>query len=518
MENKDCVSALLALDGPATALTLVSGSMKTCSWSYAELQRQRCYVEQVLVAQGLCRGDRLLVSTTNNPHFFAILLAAIALELCLLPVHPDFSQQQLQALLLSQTPRLVIVDQLPNPSAYDQLTLLQVHESAVHWLQPLGGGVAPARLFAADNVPRVVDPPLLLFHSSGSTGQPKGMRFTRSMLNNYLGQLHELYEAFPDQGRQDKASDRVNVLPVTHFGGLSFCLLALLQGRSLYLLRKTDASQHLALLRQRRCQLLLLVPALLQELLATDAKAALPDLRHCLAMGESITQTQLQLLSERLGVRVHNAYGMSECLTGIYNRADESQVPMGSCGRLHFGEARLLAADGSEHGNEGELCVRNITTTPCYTDESLNRSKYLQGWYHTGDWFRRDAGGHYFFVGRVDLMCVINGRNVYPQEVENILKEHPAIRVCVVAPIKLSDGRLRLAAAVELAEAASMSASELVDFYLERGAVYATPAWIRFVTSLPHNGGDKPDRTSCRRSLQQDYDQSILSLSAGEKA
>ncbi len=514
---KDSLSALLTLEGPHPALTLVAGNRQILSWSCAELQRQRRYAEQVLLAHGLGAGDRLLLGTANNPHFFAILLAAVALELCLMPLHPDFSQAQLQQLLQSQTPRLVIVDHPHNLVASCGLTVLQVHEHDAQWLQPLVVASLPM-IPAVEQKLHCADPSLLLFHSSGSTGQPKGMRYTRGMLNNYLDKLYELYAAFPDQPQHEQRSDRVNVLPVTHFGGLSFCLLALLERRTLHLLRSRDALDHLALLRQQRCQLLLLVPALLHELLAVDARSALPDLRHCLAMGESITQAQLQLLSERLGLRVHNAYGMSECLTGIYNGAQDVAVPMGTCGRLHFGEAKLLAMDGNEHPSEGELCVRNITTVPCYTDEALNRSKYREHWYHTGDLFRRDAAGQYYFVSRLDLMCVINGRNVYPQEVEQILRAHPAVRMCIVAPIKLADGRQRLAAAIELESGENVSANALMDFYLACGAIYATPAWVQFFACLPRNGGDKPDRISCMHCLQQGYDQSIAAVLVGETA
>ena len=517
MKDMECLQRLLALAGPRTVLTLVEGTVHTLSWSCDELQQQRRYVERVLLAEGLAAGDRVLVSTANNPQCFAILLAAISLQLCLMPLHPDFSSQQLQALLEAQTPRLVIVDDPHRMLAFGETTVLQIRERAAEWLQPLIAGAALTSASAEVTAQTNADPPLLLFHSSGSTGQPKGMRFTRSMLNNYLWKLHELYGAFPDKPVSDSYSDRVNVLPVTHFGGLSFCLLAMLEGRCLHLLRSHDARDHLALLRKLRCQLVLLVPALWQELLSGDTGNALPDLRHCLAMGESISHSQLQQLSARLALPVHNAYGMSECLTGIYNTAALIEPP-GSCGRLHFGEAKLLAADGSENQSEGELCVRNITTIPCYTSEELNFRKYRDGWFHTGDLFRRDMDGFYFFVSRADLMCVINGRNVYPQEVELILREHPSIHFCIAAPIQLEDGRQRLAAAVELAAGASVTANALVDFYLQRGAVYATPVWVQFFAALPRNGGDKPDRARCRHLLQLGYSLSRQLAPAGTNA
>jgi len=511
MRDRDCLQQLLALDGPHTALTLVEGRVTTLSWSFTELQLQRRYAERKLLALGLRAGDRVLLCTANNPQSFAILLATFSIELCLLPLHPDFSRQQVQDLLQAHAPRLVIVDHPHRIAADSNTSVMLVHEQAEDWLQPLKPGVATASMHSEPSLQAGSDPPLLLFHSSGSTGQPKGLRYTRSMLNRFFGHLSELYAAFPDQGLLQQQSDRVNVLPATHFGGLSFCLQALLEQRSLHLLRSSDASDHLWLLHRQRCQLVLLVPALFQELLrellAEHAEPFLPELRHCLAMGEAVSQSQLQQISGLLGLPVHNAYGMSECLTGIYNCAAAADAPTGSCGRLHFGEARLLTADGSEHPEEGELCVRNPTTVPCYTDESLNRQKYHDGWYHTGDLFRRDAKGNFFFVSRADLMCVINGRNVYPQDVEQVLLAHPAIALCIAAPVKLANGHQRLAVMAELTAGANLSASALVDFYLQQGAVYATPAWVQFVANIPRNGGDKPDRIACASALQQHYEQ-----------
>lgn len=488
--------------GSSTALTLTDGQQRMFSWSWTELQRQRHYCEEVLQAQGLQAGDRLLVMTANNPHFFALLLASLSLQLCLLPVHPDFAGTALRQMLQREPPELIIVDNLHHLARLPHPRVLHLHEHRQHWLQPV------LRLRSVRQPRRSRPAPsdaALLFHSSGSTGAPKGISYTRQRLDTFMRHLAILYRAFPDDAGDERPTARVNVLPVTHWGGLSFCLQSLVEGRTLHLLRQAQAGDHLALLRQSGCRFMLLVPALLQELLAAVGTQPLPELRHCLAMGEAISSARLQQLSEQLGVRVHNGYGMSECLTGIFNTHDDARAPGGSCGRLRFGEARLLAADGSE-ADVGELSVRNPTTTPCYTDAALNQRRYTEGWFHTGDRLRRDRNGYYFFIGRVDAMCVINGRNVYPQEVEQVMLQHPAVRACVAVAITVTTGTERLALAVELHKGAGADVNELLDFYLSRGAVFATPVWLAFYHELPLLAGGKPDRQRCGMELQQGYD------------
>jgi len=504
------VMAGLFRDGNTAALTLTEGKTTRCVWNWNELQRQRCYCESVLQAQGLQAGDRVLVMTANNPQFFALLLACYSLRLCMMPLHPDFSSAALQHLLLRESPQLIIVDELRHLSRLQHPHVIRLHERQQHWLQP----ILRLRSVRSNRLsrPLPVDT-ALLFHSSGSSGAPKGMCYTRSMLDNFMRHLGLLYQAFPDDAGDSVPSARVNVLPVTHWGGLSFCLQSLLEGRTLHLLRNAQPADHLALLRRSNCRFVLLIPSLLQELLAEAALFPLPALRHCLAMGEAISTTKLQQLSALLGVRVHNGYGMSECLTGIYNTHDDSAAPTGSCGRLHFGEARLLAADGCE-SDVGELSVRNATTKPCYTDPVLNHRKYRDGWYQTGDHLRRDSNGYYFFIGRADAMCVINGRNIYPQEVEQVMLQHPAVRACMVVPITVASGAARLALAVELHSGKAVDTNALLDFYVCRGAVYAAPVWLQFCHELPQLPGGKPDRLRFAVELQQDYDHSHATLSA----
>ncbi len=501
MQHREIVERLFRT-GSRLALTLVDGTERRFTWSWQQLQRQRRYCEAVLQAAGLTAGDSVLVMTSNNPQFFALLLATISLRLQLLPVHPDFASAALQRLLSVERPTLVIIDDPRQLQRLSNCHVLRLYERQQHWLQPLQQRFRRHQSKRSCHA-RKQAAAALLFHSSGSTGAPKGMGYTRRMLDTFLRHLALLYAAFPDESSDAQPTARVNALPVTHWGGLSFCMQTLVQGRTLHLWRGERPQDHLMLLRSCGCRLLMLVPSLLHELLQS-APRSLPAVRHCLAMGEAISAAQLQQLTVHLGVRVHNAYGMSECLTGIFNTAQDSAAPVGSCGRQQFGEVKLIDPDGRE-ANCGELCVRNATTRPCYTDAALNRQRYRQGWYHTGDCFTRDAEGYYFFTGRTDSMCVINGRNIYPHEVESIMQSNPAIRQCVATPVTTGNGSQRLALAVVLQPGASAGANDLLDFYLAHGARFAAPALLQFWPELPRLPGNKIDRQRCAAELQIEY-------------
>ena len=104
--------------------------------------------------------------------------------------------------------------------------------------------------------------------------------------------------------------------------------------------------------------------------------------------------------------------------------------------------------------------------------------------------------------------------NIFQREVEQVFLQHPAVAACVVTTLLDKQGRQRLAAAVQLHDG-TVTAAELLDFYLLHGAVFATPSWLQDYAQLPRNGGGKPDRQRIARDLQQSYDASELALALG---
>jgi acyl-CoA synthetase (AMP-forming)/AMP-acid ligase II len=151
--------------------------------------------------------------------------------------------------------------------------------------------------------------------------------------------------------------------------------------------------------------------------------------------------------------------------------------------------------------------VRNATTFPCYRDAELNAHKFVDGWYRTGDRFRRDAQGHHYFLGRVDAMCVVNGRNVYPAELEQVFLQHSDVSDCMAAVMHLDKGRQRLGVLVCLRADSGQTPAGLVDWFLVHGALHATPAWLVLGKGIPRNAAGKRDRLAVAALLQQDYQQ-----------
>jgi long-chain acyl-CoA synthetase len=503
------------------ALLQFEGLTPVLRWTFADLRRESQAAERMLREQGVQPGDRIGVLVRDSPYCIALLLATLALDCCYLSLAPDAGSSLLGQMLAGSAAKLVVVDVwLPPPQLRLVLRqcrkVLRLRPQHPHWLRPL---LVPHRRQA----PQLVQAPLpvpqravLQLFSSGATGSPKAIVYTRTAFDTFLHWQQQLYAAFPDQPAPQPGavrSPRINLLPLAHFGGLSFCLQALLEGRSVWLARAATPAEQLSLVRQSGCQLLLLVPALYEILLQEDAPDSTPwPLRYCLTMGEPLPPLLRKRLAARFRVPVVSAYGMSECLSGIGHHGPFmlDDVPEGSCGKLLFGAVKLLDPLTGAEGDSGELWVCNATTTPCYADPLLLRQRYHEGWYRTGDLFRRDPAGWYYCMGRADGLCIVNGCKVFPQQVEQLLLQHPHVLAAIAAPLQLNDGRQRLGALVCTTQDCSPVIAELLDHCVRGGPLHAVPAWITFCHALPTTGNGKPDRKAAGLLLAADYLQQHL--------
>lgn len=519
---RDLLQALRSHDPGTPALALLSGLNEELRWSYQQLLQTTQGFRHALQASGVGPGASVCLIAGNSPHFIALFLACYDLGCCFVPLHPDQRAGTITGVLRQLRPAIVIVDEeLQGELLRSVLETagrtwrLRIHRTP--WLRPvLGCATRKHSLTAMDaacnsnDSPATAadsgseDAPVLLLHSSGSTGAPKVIRYTRPRLNLFLHWQRRLFDAFPDAPTTSPPSPRVNALPLAHFGGLSFVLQALLDGRTVHLPRAIAPDDYLALAVRERCQLLMLVPAL-YEALVRDAPVFLSrsPLRYCLTMGEAVTTQLIALIERRLGVRVYSAYGMSEGLSGLSHHA--SEIPPDSCGRSLFGEVKLVNGTDGTDSDEGELWVRNATTAPCYSDPQLNAEKFVDGWYRTGDRFRRDASGFYYFLGRVDAMCVVNGRNVYPADVEQVLLGHADVMDCMAAGFASATGRQRLGVMLCLRADSRETPAGLIDWFLEHGPMHATPAWLLLAKAIPRNPVGKRDRLAVAALLERDY-------------
>jgi benzoate-CoA ligase len=249
------------------------------------------------------------------------------------------------------------------------------------------------------------------------------------------------------------------------------------------------------------------VPTLYAQMLhaaSTGEPADLSSVRACFAAAEPLPAEIYHRWRERFGVEILDGIGTTEALhIFISNRAGEARP--GSSGREVPGYRIRLVDDGGADvpaGEPGNLLVSGGSVFAGYWRRPDVTRRVLQGeWYLTGDKYRRDADGYYWYLGRADDLLRVSGHWVSPAEVEAALMTHAAVLEAAVVGKADADGLIKPRAFVVLrdrAQASERLAEELKTHVKSTIAPYQYPRWIEFQESLPKTATGKIQRYKLR--------------------
>ena len=386
--------------------------------SYADLAREIAAAATALAARGVRRGDRVAFLGLNHPSQLVLLFACARLGAIQAPLNWRLAPPEIGYILQDAGATAVFATRdmaaLARQAAPPGCAVL---DAEAPW--PAADPPAPEG-GEAD--------PVLLVYTSGTTGRPKGAVLDqRALLFNALNSLHM---------HGLTAADRVlTVLPMFHVGGLNIQTTpALLAGAEVLLHARFDAGAFLAACAADRPTLSLLVPAVMGALVAHPGWAA-ADLSSLRAVGAGSSDVPLPLITafHARGIPVQQVYGATE--TGpiaIYQTRAEALAAPGSIGRpaLHA-EARVVGPDGTPlpPGTEGEIELRGPNVARGYWRGPEVRA---DGWFATGDVGRVDAAGRFWFTDRLKHVIISGGENIYPAEVERLLRTAPGVVECAV--------------------------------------------------------------------------------------
>ncbi len=347
--------------------------------------------------------------------------------------------------------------------------------------------------------PRLEDP-WVICYTGGSTGVPKGVILTHGNV---------LWNAVNTIAGWGLRPDDIAVLdaPLFHTGGMNVFTSPLLYlGGSIILCPTFDPDRLFDLLENPGFTLYFAVPTMF---LALQEHPRWPDAdfsrcRIVISGGAPCPPSIYERFWER-GVPFRQGYGLTEAGPNNFGMPEEEvRRKPGSVGSpLPHVEVRVVGEAGGEcpPGEVGELLIRGPHVTPGYWRNPEATAEALRGgWLHTGDLARVDEDGHHYIVGRKKEMFISGGENVYPAEVEGVLKGHPGVASAAV--IGVPDPRWgEVGLAVVVPSRPGLSEEELRAYLRERLAAYKVPRRFVFVESLPLTGAGKIDR----RRLKEKY-------------
>ena len=321
----------------------------------------------------------------------------------------------------------------------------------------------------------------LVILTSGTTGAPRGAARSGASIDDVVSMLSRI---------PLKAGEpTVIASPVFHAWGLGHLTMGMLLGSTVILQRTFDPARVLAAVEQHQATTLVVVPVMLDKLLAAEPdRFDTSSLRVIASSGSALPGVLATRVLSAFGPTLYNLYGSTEVAYAAVATPEDLAADPRTAGRPPHGVTLKLVDEAGQEvpaGTPGRVFVGSGLAFAGYTDGS--DKVRLDGLVATGDMGVIDASGRLTVLGRDDDMVVIGGENVYPGQVEDALLSHPAVLEVAVTALDDPAFGIRLVAHV-VGEADPEELKELVRSQLAR---FAVPREFRFLPALPRNATGK---------------------------
>lgn len=477
--------------------------------TWAELDREVDRVARGLAELGLVAGYRVLVSLANRVEFVTVYLAALRSRLVVVPVNPRAATGELVRMLADCGARLVVAG--PATAA--------TVRSAVAGLQDALVG-ADEELRARTPVPRIVvvgtqslpgeraydellsehgtvvvpshDPEALavLLYTSGTSGAPRAAMLSHRAL---LANIEQVAAVQPPMLTPD---DKVlGVLPLFHVYGLNAVLGQVLRRQAtLVVVDGFDAAGTLDLVAQQGVSVLPVAPPVFGHWRGVPGlRERLAGVRLCLSGSAPLPAEAVRAFTDATGLEVHQGYGLTEAAPVVTSTLCSGAAKPGSVGAAVPGVAlRLVDETGAapEGADPGEIHVAGDNLFSGYWPDGAE-APGPDGWFATGDVGFLDADGDLFLVDRLKDLVIVSGFNVYPSEVEDVVREVDAVADAAVIGAEDERTGEAVVAYVVRRDDSSLTDAEVADAVREhcasRLARFKQPAAVHVVADLPRS-------------------------------
>src|SRR5579883_2157858 len=523
------------------AIVDLGGEQSPREFSFAQLDAMANGVARALVKRGLRRGDRVALLSLNRAEYIAAYYGIMRAGFVAVPVNFKFPRETIKFILHDAGAKLVFCDaaraadcppDLPVvcfdencPSPEREGTARTARQGGVALRPPPGDSpslraersnpgpeagllrrVAPRNDETAfdafldpgsfEAITPKLDEPAMFLYTSGSTGAPKG-----------VGLSHQSH-IWGVETRLAPGLDRHRYLiaaPLYHMNALALAKLACAAYATIVLLPQFSARAYIEAIGRYRCTFLTAVPPMIAMMLREAELLARTDLSsvEAVRMGSAPVSASLMaaLRAALPQAAVTNAYGTTEAGPVVFGPHPRGlPQPEQSVGYPHPQVQLRLIDEQGRAAEQGVLQMKCPALMLGYHNRPDVASPITpDGFYVTGDVFRRDADGFHYFVGRTDDMFVSGGENIFPADVERMLERHPAVSHAAVVPIDDEIKGQKPVAFVILRHGAAAGEDEIKRFALANAPAYQHPRFVWFVDELPLASTNKVDRATLHR-------------------
>ena len=476
-------------------------------WTYRHLYETSNRIARVLIEDlGLIAGNRVLLRGPNNPMLAACwfgVLKAGGVVVCTMPM---LRARELRYVADKADIRLALTDTRiadectaammtkADGSPREGARVVHFNSDAHFSLEPMMRNKSPEFI----NHDTAAEDIAIIAFTSGTTGEGKGTMHSHR-------DIMAITDTFPRHVLQPVEDDLFCGSPPLAFtyalGGLM--LFPMRYGASALLLEQATPPNLINAIEEYEPTICFTAPTAYRAMLGMLADHDVSSLRKCVSAGEALPRAVFDAWHEATGLKIIDGIGATEMLH-IFISAAGDDIRPGATGKVVPGyQARVVDHQGNEvpPGTVGRLAVRGPTGCR-YLDNLDQQKKYVQnGWNLTGDSYKMDSDGYFWYQARTDDMIISGGYNIAGPEVENVLLEHPSVLECAVIGVPDRDRGHVVKAHVVLKpghKGNSKMVKELQDFVKERIAPYKYPRKVEFADSLPRTATGKLQRYRLR--------------------
>ncbi len=472
--------------------------------THAELKAAADRFAGGLADLGLGSGDAMLVFLPNCPQYIIASLGAIKAGVPVSPVNPQYKGRELSYQLEDSGADAVLTHEALRPRLDDVLADIDRPVAVV----TVGDEVREEDTAFEDveGEPLTVDADdddvAVLPYTSGTTGQPKGVRLTH---RNFRAQLCSTLATSTSDLEAEEVRSLV-WLPLYHITGFTHTAFQPLIGGGAVFMRSPanwDADAAMSLVEEEEITHYVGVTAMYVDMVESETFGDY-DLTSLVSAGEGGAKMSVavqQAFEEETGVDISEGYGLTETNGATHAQTGSTYgLRHGTIGQpLRHTECRVVDERGEEVsvGEEGELLVRGPQVMKGYHNmpEKTEQAFTESGFFRTGDIARRDEDNYYEIVDRKKHVIVSAGYNIYPSEVEALVNEHEAVAESAVVGIpderrnEVPKAFVVPARGVEPGE--DVTQEEVKQFVLDEIAEYKHPREVAFVDELPRTASGK---------------------------
>ncbi|MDQ3247050.1 MAG: AMP-binding protein [Pseudomonadota bacterium] len=471
-------------------------------WTYSDLDHFSGRIARLLVEEhGLIPGNRVLLRGPNGYTMFAAWLGILKAGGVVVATMPLLRPGEIATVIERANISHAIVDSRFIGDFRQAAEQTHSVRHIVKYDGDYGKGELETRTVSLEPLPPVDtgrDDPALIAFTSGTTGVPKGcVQFHRDILAPCDSFAKHLIGPRP-------GDIFITSAPLAFTFGLGAAFLFPLRfGAACATIEQPSPPAMLEAIAEFGVTHLATAPTAYKAMLSQPGlDRALKTLRYCLSAGEHLPEATWSAWQDRTGLPITDGIGATEMMH-IFISAAGDDIRPGATGKAVPGyEATVLdPANQPLAEGTGRLAIKGPTGCR-YLDDPRQRDYVESGWNVTGDTYRRDADGYYWYVARSDDMIVSSGYNIGAPEVENALLSHPAVAECAVIGVPCGERGQKVKAFVVCAgpgsDGSETLAAELQAHVKQAIAPYKYPRDVEFVDALPKTATGKLRRVELR--------------------